>query len=100
MAAHSFVDPPTLTNHVGPDDACASATEFLLDHLGNHVMAGEPHLMVSAVRAVWIVPVQLAYLHSGTLGSVGVVAVDEQLSHPLHPPLTSDPDHFPASGTA
>ena len=78
MAAHNFVDPPTLTNHVGPGDACASATEFLLDHIGNHLMAGEPHLMVSAVRAVWIVPVQLAYLHAGTLGSVGVVAVDEE----------------------
>ncbi len=78
MAAHSFIDPPTLTNQVGPEDACVAATGFLLDRAGNHLMAGEPHLMVSAVRAVWIVPVQLAYLHSGTLGSVGVVAVDEE----------------------
>jgi hypothetical protein len=78
MAAHSFIDPPTLTNQVGPDDACAATTEFLLDRVGNHLMAGEPHMMVSALRAVWIVPVQLAYLHSGTLGSVGVVAVDEE----------------------
>ncbi|OGO40989.1 MAG: hypothetical protein A2Z04_08020 [Chloroflexi bacterium RBG_16_57_9] len=34
--------------------------------------------MVSAVRAVWIVPVHLAYIHTGTVGSVGVVAVDEE----------------------
>jgi hypothetical protein len=49
-----------------------------LDHIGNQLVAGQPHLMVSAVRASWIVPVQLAYIHSGSLGSVGVVAVDEE----------------------
>jgi hypothetical protein len=37
--------------------------------------------MVSAVRTVWVVPVQLAYVHSGTLGDVGVVAVDEETGH-------------------
>jgi hypothetical protein len=34
--------------------------------------------MISAVRAMWIFPVQLAYLHTGVLGSVGVVAVDKE----------------------
>jgi hypothetical protein len=34
--------------------------------------------MVSVVRATWIVPVQLSYIHSGELGQVGVVAIDEE----------------------
>jgi hypothetical protein len=34
--------------------------------------------MVSALRSAWIVPAQLAYIHTGTLGSVGVVAVDDE----------------------
>ncbi len=58
--------------------AQAAATEFLLDHLGNQLIAGQPHLMVSFLQAVWIVPVHLAYLHSGPIGSVGVVAVDAE----------------------
>lgn len=69
---------PVLTRHTSPDEARASATDFLLDHVGNQLVAGKPHQMVSAVRAIWIVPVQLAYIHTGTLGSVGVVAVDEE----------------------
>jgi len=77
--ARALVDvAPTLTHRIGPDEACAAATDFLLDHVGNQLAAGQPHLMVSAVQATWIVPVQLAYIHSGTLGAVGVVAVDEE----------------------
>ncbi len=72
---------PTLTQRISPDEARAAATEFLLDHVGNQLVADEPHLMVSAVRATWIVPVQLAYVHSGPLGVVGVVAVDEETGH-------------------
>ena len=78
MAVGTIVEPPGLTNHISPDQARAAATEFLLDNLGNLLSAGEPHLMISAVRAMWIFPVQLAYLHTGVLGSVGVVAVDEE----------------------
>lgn len=78
MAEASAYDIPTLTHRISPDEACAAATDFLLDHVGNQLVAGWPHLMVSAVRAIWIVPVQLAYVHTGTLGEVGVVAVDEE----------------------
>jgi hypothetical protein len=75
----TFIDEvPTLTHRVSPDEACAAATEFLLDHVGNQLVVGRPHLMVSAVRATWIVPIQLAYIHTGALGAVGVVAVDEE----------------------
>jgi hypothetical protein len=78
MATTSIDEVPTLTHRISPDEARAAATDFLLDHVGNQLVTGQPHLMVSAVRAIWIVPVQLAYVHSGLLGDVGVVAVDEE----------------------
>ena len=79
MTQAAINEPPPLTQRISPDEARAAATDFLLDHVGNQLVAGQPHLMVSAVRATWIiVPVQLAYVHSGTLGSMGVVAVDEE----------------------
>jgi len=81
MAKASVYETPTLTQRISPEEACAAATDFLLDHVGNQLVAGRPHLMVSAVRSLWIVPVQLAYVHSGTLGEVGVVAVDEETGH-------------------
>ncbi|HXV99862.1 MAG TPA: hypothetical protein VEC93_15705 [Anaerolineae bacterium] len=78
MSNASVDEVPTLTHRTTADEARAAVTNFLLDHVGNQLVAGQPHLMVSAVRTTWIVPVQLAYIHSGTLGSVGVVAVDEE----------------------
>jgi hypothetical protein len=80
MSSERVYETPTQADHVSAEDARMAATDFLLDHLGNQLVAGEPYLMVSAVRAVWIVPVQLAYVHTGTLGTVGVVAVDEETS--------------------
>ncbi len=68
----------TSTPRTSPDEARAAVTDFLLDHVGNQLVAGQPHLMVSAVRATWIVSVQLSYVHSGALGGVGVMAVDEE----------------------
>ncbi len=67
---------PTLTQSIDRESAQGSATHFLMDHMGNQVVAGQPMLMISALRALWIVPVQLTYLHTGSLGDVGVVAVD------------------------
>ena len=86
-------EPPLLTHRISPVEAQAAATDFLLEHVGNQLVAGQPHLMVSAVRTTWIVPVQLAYIHSGTLGDVGVVAVDEETgrSHCLD-------SHYPDEG--
>ena len=68
----------TSTPRISPDEARAAVTDFLLDHVGNQLVAGQPYLMVSAVKATWIVPVQLSYIQSGPLGGVGVVAVDEE----------------------
>ncbi len=80
--ARAIIDKPfPLTPRISADKACAEATSFLLDHVGTQLVAAQPYLMVSAVRATWIVPVQLAYIHSGSLGGVGVVAVDEETGH-------------------
>lgn len=63
---------------VDAEKAQMLATEFLLDYVGNQLTTGQPLRMHSAVRSTWIVPVQLAYIHSGPLGNVGVVAIDEE----------------------
>ena len=60
------------------EEAQSAATEFLLDHVGNQLLAGQPHLMLSSTEATWVVPVHLAYLHTGPIGSVGVVAIDDE----------------------
>ncbi len=60
------------------EDVESAATEFLLDHVGNQLLAGQPHLMVSSTEATWVVPVHLVYLHTGPIGSVGVVAIDDE----------------------
>lgn len=69
---------PNLTAHLSESQAVNAATDFLLDHLGSQFLAGQPYLMVSAVRSVWVVPVHLTYIHTGPIGTVGVVAIDEE----------------------
>ena len=70
--------PPALIQRISPAEAQAATIDFLLDHVGNQLVTGQPQLMVSAVRTTWIIPVQLSYIHTGPLGDVGVVAVDEE----------------------
>jgi len=74
----STLETPIQIQHTTPNTASAAAVDFLLDHVGNQLVVGDPLLMVSAVRAVWVIPVYLSYIHTGPLNSVGVVAVDEE----------------------
>ncbi|RLT42366.1 MAG: hypothetical protein DWI57_05670 [Chloroflexi bacterium] len=69
---------PLLVRQTTPEDAKAAATEFLLDFVGSQLVANSPVSMTSALRSVWIVPVSLAYIHTGSLGEIGVIAVDEE----------------------
>ncbi len=69
---------PLLVRQTTSEDAKAAATEFLLDYIGNQLIPGNPVSMMSALRTVWIVPVSLAYIHTGSLGEIGVIAVDEE----------------------
>jgi len=78
MMVTATFEPKPQIRSITLDEARASATEFLLDYVGNQVVIGEPHEMVSALKAVWIVPVCLTYVHTGVIGAVGVVAVDEE----------------------
>lgn len=64
--------------HTSAEEAQGVATEFLLDHVGNQLLAGQPHLMVSSTEATWVVPVHLAYLPTGPIDSVGVVVIDDE----------------------
>ena len=70
---------PTL--NTTSESARDAATEFLLNHVGNQLMAGQPYLMLGALHVTWIVPVQLAYPQTGILGTVGVLAVDDETQH-------------------
>ncbi|MBI4674362.1 MAG: hypothetical protein HY741_22185 [Chloroflexi bacterium] len=67
-----------VTPHSTSESARDAATEFLLDHVGNQLVAGQPYLMLGVLHASWIVPVQLAYPHTGVIGTVGVLAVDDE----------------------
>src|SRR5215213_6349295 len=78
MNATLVVDMPTLLHAVDIEQARGATTDFLLDHVGNQLVAGQPQRMVSAVRSLWVVPVELTYPHIGLLGIVGVVAIDEE----------------------
>jgi hypothetical protein len=88
MEAHSIandcmteaitIEQKEINYHTSPSQAQAAATEFLLDHVGNQLIAGRPHLMVSTDGAVWVIPIQLTYIHTGALGIVGVVAIDDE----------------------
>lgn len=74
-------DSDTRTLYATSESVRDAATEFLLDHVGNQLMAGQPYLMLGALHAAWIVPVQLAYPNTGILGTVGVLAVDDETRH-------------------
>lgn len=67
-----------VTPHSNSESARDAATEFLLDHVGTQLLAGQPYLLLGALHASWIVPAQLAYPHTGVIGTVGVVAVDDE----------------------
>lgn len=58
--------------------AQARALEFLRENELNRFSVGAPRRMVSALRSVWSVPVELRYPSYGLVGEVGVIAVDEE----------------------
>ncbi len=54
------------------------AQEFLRENELVRFTVGAPRRMVSALRSVWTVPVELRYPNYGLVGEVGVIAVDEE----------------------
>ncbi len=78
MIIYVETQPMPLIPHTSAEGTQSAATEFLLDNIGNQVLAGQPHLMRSATQATWVVPLHLAYLPIGPIGTVGVVAIDDE----------------------
>ncbi len=75
--------PPRMTSDRAPltaDMATQIAEEFIADHLGNLALAGVPRRMIFPVRAVWAVPIALAYPGYGLAGVIGIVAVDDEIA--------------------
>lgn len=58
--------------------AQARAQEFLRENELTRFSVGTPRRMVSALRSVWSVPVELRYPNYGLVGQVGIIAVDEE----------------------
>lgn len=56
------------------------AENFIAEHLGNLALAGVPRRMIFPVRAVWAVPIALAYPGHGLAGTIGVVAIDDEIA--------------------
>jgi hypothetical protein len=78
MASEAIRQTPQPPERISAEEAQAAATDFLLDHAGNQLLAGTPLRMTAALRSVWVVPVHLTYIHTGPIGSVGVIGVDEE----------------------
>lgn len=53
------------------------AEDFLMDHLGDQTMAGEPLLIRSALSSAWVVPIVLTRSAYGPVGVIGSLVVDE-----------------------
>jgi hypothetical protein len=51
---------------------------FIMDHVGNQLAAADPQRLSLNGQSVWIVPIQLAYIHTGPIGVVGVVVMDAE----------------------
>ena len=67
MTTESIYEVPIITRRINAEEARASATDFLLDHVDNQLVAGEPHMMVSAVRAVKLFTVGVKNFRPGRM---------------------------------
>ncbi|MBI4605909.1 MAG: hypothetical protein HY721_28425 [Planctomycetes bacterium] len=61
---------------IAAEKALQSANEFILFHYATGLMGTVPRLVSMADRDVWVVPVVLTSPGFGTVGEVGMVAVD------------------------
>ncbi len=56
------------------------AENFIADHLGNLALAGIPRRIIFPIRALWAVPIAVAYPGYGLAGVIGVVAIDDEFA--------------------
>ncbi len=62
------------------DEASRIVEDFIGEHLGNLALTGVPRRLVFPIRAVWAVPILIAYPGYGVAGVIGVVAVDDEFA--------------------
>src|SRR5690348_12254719 len=63
---------------ISPQVAQSRAADFLRENELIRFNVGTPRRMVSALRSVWSVPVELRYPIFGLVGEVGVIPIDEE----------------------
>jgi len=78
---------PLTEKQTSPNQTLLTATEaarivenFIADHLGNLALAGVPRRIVFPIRALWAVPIAVAYPKYGLAGVIGIAAVDDELA--------------------
>ena len=71
--------PVVASTKIPRDDAKTAANHFIIEHLPDRFCAGQPRSVVFPIRAVWSVPIVLAYPKLGTIGEVGTVIVDAEM---------------------
>ncbi len=62
------------------EEAGRVVENFIADHLGNLALAGVPRRMIFPIRALWAVPIAVAYPGYGLAGVIGIAAVDDELA--------------------
>lgn len=53
------------------------AEDFIVDHVGDQVMAGEPWPIRSSLGSAWVTPLVLTASAHGPLGTIGVLVIDD-----------------------
>lgn len=64
---------------VSAEQALEAAREFVADHLTDLMGTGTPWRMASPFGRVWVVPIWIAYPGFDQVGTIGSVAVDEEI---------------------
>lgn len=83
MSAHPLTETPASPNKVilTADEAARIVENFIADHLGNLALAGVPRRIIFPIRALWAVPIAVAYPKFGLAGVIGIAAVDDELAN-------------------
>jgi hypothetical protein len=58
------------------EEAQLAAEEFIINHIGDQVLSGEPWPIDSALRGGWVIPLILTRSAYGPVGAIGVLIID------------------------
>ncbi|HLB46673.1 MAG TPA: hypothetical protein VJL59_06580 [Anaerolineales bacterium] len=82
MSALPITEQPAAPNALSltAEAAAHIVEDFIADHLGNLAQAGTPRRIIFPIRALWAVPIVVAYPGYGLAGVIGIAAVDDELA--------------------